>query len=271
MKRCCVCKADKPSSEFHRNKGRKDGLSETCKECAKARARAWHAMNRDRHRAKTKAYAQRHRAESIARSRAWYLAHREEVLAAERKRRRGPEGDVIRSQDRTRAKTPSFKDTRRRYRMKNVENLRAAKRASYQRRKAYALAASAAYRRRHPEKMRVRANAWRLANPEKRRAIAQRYDERKRAARYGTAATLTQEQWKSILNTFGHRCAYCDRPRARLEKEHLRPLSRGGHTTADNIVPACRSCNAGKHKKLPLEWIWAATDPVHGAWSRSAF
>jgi len=64
---------------------------------------------------------------------------------------------------------------------------------------------------------------------------------------------LTLEQWESIKKSFGYRCAYCqveftqDNP---ATQDHIIPLSRGGHHTADNIVPACRSCNSKKKAKL---------------------
>ncbi len=48
MKICNVCKVSKPPSEFFRCKAFKDGLDYTCKECSKARRKAWGAVNRDR-------------------------------------------------------------------------------------------------------------------------------------------------------------------------------------------------------------------------------
>ena len=42
------------------------------------------------------------------------------------------------------------------------------------------------------------------------------------------------------------RCYYCgtDGP---MHMEHMIPLSRGGTHTADNVVPACPTCNLSKH------------------------
>ncbi len=36
--------------------------------------------------------------------------------------------------------------------------------------------------------------------------------------------------------------------------DHLVPLTRGGRSTRDNLVPACKSCNNQKKNMLPLEW-----------------
>lgn len=44
---CNVCKEAKPLAEYHRRKKSPDGLSYTCKECAKARARANYEARRE--------------------------------------------------------------------------------------------------------------------------------------------------------------------------------------------------------------------------------
>ena len=42
-----------------------------------------------------------------------------------------------------------------------------------------------------------------------------------------------------------------DRLLAKLEQEHVIPLSKGGALTLHNIVPACRSCNSKKGVNSP--------------------
>jgi 5-methylcytosine-specific restriction endonuclease McrA len=49
LKRCSKCKEVKKLEEFHRNKTRKDGLADSCKVCARARALAHHYANPERH------------------------------------------------------------------------------------------------------------------------------------------------------------------------------------------------------------------------------
>ncbi len=65
---------------------------------------------------------------------------------------------------------------------------------------------------------------------------------------------LTLAQWLEIQAEFDGRCTYCLEYPERLEMDHVIPLSRGGNHTADNIVPACRSCNSSKGNKLLSEW-----------------
>lgn len=56
---------------------------------------------------------------------------------------------------------------------------------------------------------------------------------------------LTLPEWIQIQTDHGHRCATCGAQR-KLEIDHIIPVSRGGTSTAENIQPLCRSCNASK-------------------------
>ena len=65
---------------------------------------------------------------------------------------------------------------------------------------------------------------------------------------------LDAAQWSALVDAWGG-CAYCgasDRP---LQKDCVMALSRGGRYTLDNIVPACRSCNASKCNDEVTSWM----------------
>ena len=51
-------------------------------------------------------------------------------------------------------------------------------------------------------------------------------------------------------------CYYCQQPVPfkELTMDHLVPLTRGGRSTRDNLVPSCKDCNNRKKNMLPLEW-----------------
>jgi 5-methylcytosine-specific restriction endonuclease McrA len=52
---------------------------------------------------------------------------------------------------------------------------------------------------------------------------------------------------------YDHRCVYCGkRAKGHLTQDHLTPLAKGGNHTKNNIVPACRKCNAIKGTRGPL-------------------
>ncbi len=63
--------------------------------------------------------------------------------------------------------------------------------------------------------------------------------------------TFTNSQWDTLKLLFKNRCAYCGKRTKRLEREHIIPVSSGGSLALQNIVPACRSCNAKKGTNLP--------------------
>ena len=85
------------------------------------------------------------------------------------------------------------------------------------------------------------------------KAANQRGHFKRRAREKEIINTLTFDEWLEILNKYSWKCAYCEiefdlfnRP----ERDHVIPISKGGHNTKENIVPACRSCNAKKHNKI---------------------
>lgn len=65
---------------------------------------------------------------------------------------------------------------------------------------------------------------------------------------------LTDEQWDVVQAAWGG-CAYCGATGVPLQKDCLLALSRGGRYTLDNIVPACRSCNASKCNDEVTGWL----------------
>lgn len=84
--------------------------------------------------------------------------------------------------------------------------------------------------------------------------------------------SLTAGEWTAIKAAYGNHCAYCGKLlRDDVDKDHadypnidhVIPISRGGQTTKENVVPACRLCNYRKGKKrripispqIPLPWI----------------
>lgn len=78
---------------------------------------------------------------------------------------------------------------------------------------------------------------------------------RRRARRVASSGSdLTQAQWFRILEAWG-RCAYCGAEEPALQKDCVLPISRGGRYTVDNVVPACRSCNASKCNAEVTSWM----------------
>ncbi|WP_163337934.1 HNH endonuclease [Desulfopila sp. IMCC35008] len=69
------------------------------------------------------------------------------------------------------------------------------------------------------------------------------------------ARELRKSRWWQRKTASGL-CHYCGKKFSykQLTMDHLVPLARGGMSTKDNLVPACKECNTKKKAMLPLEW-----------------
>lgn len=78
---------------------------------------------------------------------------------------------------------------------------------------------------------------------------------KRRAKRVGARDNdLTDAQWDALVSAWGC-CAYCRASEVDLQKDTVQPISRGGRYTLDNVVPACRSCNASKSNDEVTGWL----------------
>jgi 5-methylcytosine-specific restriction endonuclease McrA len=83
------------------------------------------------------------------------------------------------------------------------------------------------------------------------KASAARYDAKRRGAIVSDKG-LDALEWRSILRRYNFCCAYCGKPRTPervLSRDHVIPVSKGGHHEARNVVPACLRCNSAKRDK----------------------
>ncbi len=65
---------------------------------------------------------------------------------------------------------------------------------------------------------------------------------------------LADSQWSSLQELW-QGCAYCGAVEGPLQRDCVLPISRGGRYTIDNVVPACRSCNASKCNHEVTGWM----------------
>jgi hypothetical protein len=70
-KTCTKCGCKKPMGGFHRNRTRRDGFTEVCKECAKQASRQWYQNNKERALETGKKWARNNREKSNTIKRAW--------------------------------------------------------------------------------------------------------------------------------------------------------------------------------------------------------
>ena len=65
---------------------------------------------------------------------------------------------------------------------------------------------------------------------------------------------LTDDQWTDLQGAW-RGCAYCGAISGAMQRDCVLAISRGGRYTLDNVVPACRSCNASKCNEEVTTWM----------------
>lgn len=125
------------------------------------------------------------------------------------------------------------------------------------------------YRAANKDRILARKRKFRLLHPDKEREAKQRYFDRhpdkktaknrnhrvhRRAAFHEVEVALNHADWLEIQASYLSKCVYCGKPAE--SQDHVTALSRGGSHTADNVVPACRSCNSRKGTKSLLMFLY---------------
>jgi len=69
------------------------------------------------------------------------------------------------------------------------------------------------------------------------------------------ARKLRKSRWWQQKTSSGT-CYYCNENVGinNLTMDHVVPLSKGGRSSKDNLVPCCKKCNNRKKTSLPIEW-----------------
>jgi 5-methylcytosine-specific restriction endonuclease McrA len=104
------------------------------------------------------------------------------------------------------------------------------------------------YQRIKPEHAQ-RVKSWKQRNPETWREISRAAKSRRRARLKDCLGSHTGAEWATIVAKQRGRCARCG-VKARLEKDHIIPLSRGGSDYAFNLQGLCKPCNGSKQASI---------------------
>ena len=150
----------------------------------------------------------------------------------------------------------------RRYYYKNLERMRKRAREWAARDRGSHAKAAREWNRKNPSRHRENLYRWRDKNRTRLNAISKKYRTSqlgriafgaamvRRRSRLRVNCTLTLTEWNDILVEWNNSCAYCHRTNLKITKDHVIPLTKGGHHTKENVVPACHSCNSRKRTQL---------------------
>lgn len=153
-----------------------------------------------------------------------------------------------------------IKEYRKKYYAENIDKIK----ANYEKNKDKYNVTKAIYYQKNKEKFKEYNKAYSkiYRSTERGRELQRIAINRRRSRLKSLPHSFTNEQWQECLEYFNHSCAYCgmteeehlEKFNELLHQEHFIALSKGGTYTKDNIIAACRSCNAGKIDKYFSEW-----------------
>lgn len=59
----------------------------------------------------------------------------------------------------------------------------------------------------------------------------------------------THAEWIALCEEFNYRCVRCGDHPAKIEKDHVVPISLGGSDSITNLQPLCKRCNCSKREE----------------------
>jgi len=102
----------------------------------------------------------------------------------------------------------------------------------------------------HKDEIREQHRQYRQEHPEVHKAVRSR----QRARIANSDGHFTAEEFRLLCESLDNRCFYCEQ-QLPLTPDHIVPISKSGSNRIENIVPACRSCNARKSTKTFDEFL----------------
>ena len=100
------------------------------------------------------------------------------------------------------------------------------------------------------ESMLEKSKRYRETNPESVKLNKKAYKQKRRAILAKVDNTLTKNDIKNQYDNQNGKCFYCGKEvNLDYHVDHIKPISRGGANTPENIVISCPSCNLSKGYK----------------------
>ena len=220
------------TDNFERIKGCTDGFRGVCRNCQKEGKKRYYQSNIEHIEEKCRLYRESHRQENseyfkkrhrenrevlCAKSRSYYHAHKEEVKF---------------------------------YKQRNKVAIAISMSKYHQSNKATIAIRQKKYQDDNKELLSEKRRKYTSDNLDKFRI----YNQRRRALKKQLPNTLTPQQWEQCEKDFDYTCCYCGQAK-KLTIEHFKPISKFGELTANNVLPACPSCNSSRGNRDFSTWF----------------
>lgn len=237
VKCCTKCGRELPLSKFSYRQKRKRYTS-ACKKCEHKRAQKYHEEHYEKEQERCRKWRQEHREQRLAYARKYRKLHSEQ----ERERRQ-----KWRKEHHEECRFYGQK-----WYEEHREEVKTYTRKYYQEHHEQSIAATRNWQKRHLGQYQdYKRGYFRSKSGKASRART----EAKRRAANTIAATLTAEEWGAIIRASKGYCYWCHEKFKRsgpkkMTRDHVIPLSKGGHHTKENVVAACQECNNHKYNHL---------------------
>jgi hypothetical protein len=156
----------------------------------------------------------------------------------------------------------SVRETNRRWQNANSEKARETNRSWQKKNPDKVSNNSRRCRQRNLDKYLERSRRWKRNNADKVRELCRRRGALRRSARRRAVHPVTRAQIDARFALWDNRCAFCgvdatherNHGHERLTVEHVLALTKGGLDEAENIIPACSTCNTSKNNSPIEDW-----------------
>lgn len=245
-KTCTKCKTSKTTLDFYSDKGKPDGLSLICKECANENARRYNEKNADEVKANSRKYYLEHRDEIIARAKQYRIDNLDKINAQKKVyRERTKEQKRATDREYYRAHKEEARVYNKQYRVDNKEKLKRQQAISYQNNRKERLAKSKIYNDGRKAENCARARRWAKDNPARARAQGAK----RRALRY--SQTPPNADMDKITAIYDECRRLSEETGIQHHVDHIIPLVEGGLHHQDNLQILTAEENLRKGAKLP--------------------
>ena len=225
QKICSTCKNSVDTALFSPDKRAADGLQARCRQCSAECKLAAYKKNPEKHRTAQNAYYHLNKKRISALNKKSRTKNIEKIRAHKKEA-------YLKIKD-----DPAYLEKRDDYARKHK-----AKKAEYDR----------LYREKNAKKLEETKAAWRLENKDLIKAIKSSYKARRRTTEKNGDSSRSIQNWLSQQNRI---CRWCfEDCSAKFHIDHVRPLSKGGTHTIDNLCIACPTCNLRKNARDPVEF-----------------
>lgn len=213
------------------------------------RSRRKYFANKEHHLARCKAYDLADPERAKARRRSYYLKNREKILARTSQWAKTNKDSVRRAVLKYRLSHPEkIKEAR----IKRADYIKSYGAEWYLKNKAKKRAKDRSWRERNREKLNEKWRARHAENPAKNRIKGHN-----QAALRRGAGTLSKDIVSKLMRLQRSKCAICNTSlvKAKMEVDHIIPISRGGPNIDRNVQLLCQFCNRSKHAKDPIKFM----------------